>query len=67
MSPCAFLSATLWDRTKSAALKVRKLLILLNEKNVKNTEFAEQEQLCGAELGKGIVTAQLVTVNKKGA
>ena len=27
----------------------------------------EQEQLCDTELGEGIVTAQLVTINKKGA
>jgi hypothetical protein len=31
------------------------------------SQYREQEQLCGAKLGEGIVTAQLVTINKKGA
>jgi len=31
------------------------------------SQYREQEQLCGAKLGEGIVTTQLVTINKKGA
>jgi hypothetical protein len=31
------------------------------------SQYREQEQFCGAKLGEEIVTAQLVTINKKGA
>jgi hypothetical protein len=34
---------------------------------VPNIQYREQEQLCSCNLGEGIITAQLVTVNKEGA